>query len=313
MRGPRTRPGANAIVVNPQQGAALAEAIADATGEAFEVRTLEPVGGGCIHTALRVDGGTASGSLSYFAKVNAAEHAAMFAAEADGLAALRDTATLRVPRVIAQGHDDDNAWLVLEWLDLVPLDARTGAALGAALAALHSVPRDRFGWARDNFIGATPQVNGWSDDWHAFWRDRRLHAQLRLAAHNRLPSRLIDRGERLAADCGAFFRTYQPKPSLLHGDLWGGNASAADAAPAVFDPAVYVGDREADIAMTGLFGGFPAETLAAYRAALSLDDGYTVRRELYNLYHVLNHANLFGGGHVAQAAQYVERLLSEIR
>jgi fructosamine-3-kinase len=299
--------------VKAQRAGALAEAIGKATGEAFEVRTLAAVGGGCIHTALRVEGDTATASRSYFAKVNSADHAAMFAAEADGLAALRDAGAIRVPQVIAQGHDDDDAWLVLEWLDLVPLDARTGAALGTALAALHSVPRERFGWARDNFIGATPQVNGWSDDWHAFWRDRRLHAQLRLAAHNRLPSRLIDRGERLAADCGAFFRTYHPKPSLLHGDLWGGNASAAGAAPVVFDPAVYVGDREADLAMTELFGGFPGETVAAYRARLPLDEGYTVRRELYNLYHVLNHANLFGGDHVAQAARYVERLLSEMR
>ena len=295
-----------------ERGAALAEAIGQATGEAFEVRALAPVSGGCIHTALRVDGDSPTASRSYFAKVNSAGHDAMFAAEEDGLAALRDTATIGVPRVIAQGHDDHEAWLVLEWLDLSPLDAPTARALGAALAALHGVPQPRFGWARDNFIGATRQVNGWSDDWHAFWRDRRLHAQLRIAAHKRLPTRLIDRGERLAADCGAFFRTYSPKPSLLHGDLWGGNASAAAHAPVVFDPAVYVGDREADVAMTELFGGFPPDALAAYRAAAPLDDGYTVRRDMYNLYHVLNHANLFGGDYVAQAARHVEQLLSEI-
>jgi protein-ribulosamine 3-kinase len=299
--------------VNTQQGAALAEAIAQATGEAFDIRALEPVGGGCIHTALRLDGHTATASRTFFAKVNTAQHAPMFAAEADGLAALRDTGTIRVPRVIAQGHDDDEAWLVLEWLDLAALDARSGAALGTALAALHDAPRERFGWAHDNFIGATPQVNGWSDDWHAFWRDRRLHAQLRFAAHQRLPSRLIDRGERLVADCGAFFRTYRPKPALLHGDLWSGNASAAGTTPVVFDPAVYVGDREADLAMTELFGGFPREAMAAYRAIHALDDGYPVRRDLYNLYHVLNHANLFAGQYVAQAAHHVERLLAEIR
>jgi fructosamine-3-kinase len=174
------------------------------------------------------------------------------------------------------------------------------------------VKRDRFGWARDNFIGASPQVNGWSDDWVAFWRDRRLHSQLRLAAHNRLPSKMIDRGERLATDCAVFFRTYSPRPSLLHGDLWGGNASAARSGPYVFDPAVYVGDREADVAMTLLFGGFPPAMLTAYRDEFPLDDGFTVRRDFYNLYHVLNHANLFAGGYVAQAAQSIERLLAEI-
>ena len=292
--------------------AAVAEAIAQATGQPFDLVRASPVGGGCIHTALCLEGEESGGRAKYFAKLNEAASAPMFAAEADGLLALSETAATRVPRVVAQGSDDEHAWLVLEWLELGALDSRSGAALGHALAALHRTPRDRFGWTRDNFIGASPQVNGWSDDWHSFWRDRRLHAQLRLAAHNRLPSKLIDRGERLAADCGAFFRTYKPIPSLLHGDLWGGNVSATREGPVLFDPAVYVGDREADLAMTELFGGFPKEMAAAYRADFPLDDGYTVRRELYNLYHVLNHANLFAGGYVAQAARLIERLIAEV-
>jgi fructosamine-3-kinase len=140
-----------------------------------------------------------------------------------------------------------------------------------------------------------------------------LHSQLRLAAHNRLPSRMIDRGERLACDCDAFFSNYAPAKSLLHGDLWGGNASAlGDGTPVVFDPAVYVGDREADVAMTELFGGFPREFRAAYSAHWALDDGYRVRRDFYNLYHLLNHANLFAGAYVRQAEKAVERLLAEI-
>ena len=125
---------------------------------------------------------------------------------------------------------------------------------------------------------------------------------------------MIDRGERLLADCEAFFRTHRPQPSLLHGDLWSGNAAAvAGNGPAVFDPAVYVGDREADVAMTELFGGFPSEFIAAYRAQWPLDEGYAVRREFYNLYHILNHANLFAGGYVRQAEHSIERLLAEIR
>ena len=296
------------------ESAALEQSIAAALGHAFEVRSLAPVGGGCIHTALRVEGRGAGGSATYFAKMNDADRAPMFAAEAEGLAALADAQALRLPRVIAQGSDDERAWIVMEWLELAPLDAKSGAALGRSLARLHRTPRERFGWARDNFIGASPQVNGWSDDWHAFWRDRRLHAQLRLAARNRLPSRLIDRGERLAADCAAFFATYRPIPSLLHGDLWSGNAAALEGGmPCVFDPAVYVGDREADLAMTEMFGGFPGDVGVAYRTEFPLDDGYTVRRELYNLYHVLNHANLFAGNYVAQAAQSIERLVAEIR
>ncbi len=124
---------------------------------------------------------------------------------------------------------------------------------------------------------------------------------------------MIDRGERLATDLEAFFRNHRPTPSLLHGDFWGGNASAlSDGTPVVFDPAVYCGDREADLAMTELFGGFPADFQAAYRAAAPLDDGYRVRRDLYNLYHVLNHANLFAGAYVAQAVEAIGRLLAEI-
>ena len=156
--------------------------------------------------------------------------------------------------------------------------AASAAQLAAALAAQHRVAQERFGWAHDNFIGATPQRNAWSDDWLAFWRDRRLHDQLKLAQRHRLPSRMIDRGERLAADCEAFFSGHRPIASLLHGDLWGGNAAAtSDGKAVVFDPAVYAGDRECDIAMTELFGGFPKDFQSAYRAAWALDDGYRVR------------------------------------
>ena len=291
----------------------LARAVEEATREPFGNPSAEPVGGGCIHTALALSG-AARGAYRYFAKVNEAASAPMFAAEADGLAALGAAGALAVPKVVAQSADDEFAWLILEWLELGALDGRSAAALGAGLAAQHRAPQARFGWASDNFIGASAQANGWSDDWTAFWRDRRLHAQLRLAAATRLPSRMIDRGERLAADCGAFFRTYRPQPSLLHGDLWGGNVAALDGAkPVVFDPATYVGDREADVAMTELFGGFPRDFQAAYSAAWPLDDGYKVRRDLYNLYHVLNHANLFAGGYVRQSEQAIEKLLAEIK
>jgi protein-ribulosamine 3-kinase len=291
---------------------AVASAIADATSARFELVAANPVSGGCIHTALDITG-HASGEQRYFAKVNDAGHAAMFAAEADGLAAIRGAQAVRVPRTITQGANDEFSWLVLEWLDLEPLKPASAASLGEALARQHRIAQRTFGWPRDNFIGATPQRNTPSDDWLAFWRQHRLHAQLRIAASNRLPSRMIDRGERLAADCEAFFRVHVPERSLLHGDLWGGNASSLpDGTPVIFDPAVYVGDREADVAMTELFGGYPKDFLAAYRNHWPLDDGYTVRRDFYNLYHVLNHANLFAGGYVRQSGDAIEKLLAEI-
>lgn len=298
-------------MIDTEAVAPIAQSIARSTGRAYAIARAESVGGGCIHTALALEG--ARDGPRYFAKMNDAEHAAMFEAEADGLEALRKAGCVRTPEVIARGNDEDRAWIVLEWLDLGPLDARAAARLGAALAAQHRAPQEHFGWARDNFIGSSPQANGRSDDWLDFWRTMRLHAQLRLAAKKRLPTRMLDRGERLAADCGAFFRGYEAARSLLHGDLWGGNAAAlGDATPVVFDPAVYVGDREADVAMTELFGGFPRDFASAYRDAWPLHDGYRVRRDLYNLYHVLNHANLFAGGYVDQAARSIERLLSEI-
>jgi protein-ribulosamine 3-kinase len=292
----------------------LAHAIGEATGMEFAVHATEPVSGGCIHKSMRLKGESPAGPQSYFAKVNDAERKALFEAEAEGLRAIRAAGALRVPSVITHGHEEDDAWLILEWLDLAPLDTKSAAALGERLAEQHRLPQEKFGWARDNFIGSSPQLNGWSDDWLAFWKANRLHAQLRFAAHNRLPSRMIDRGERLVTDCDVFFRTYAPAKSLLHGDLWAGNAAAlANAEPVVFDPAVYVGDRETDVAMTELFGGFPKEFKGAYSAIWALDEGYATRRHFYNLYHVLNHANLFGAGYVRDAEKSIERLLAEIR
>jgi protein-ribulosamine 3-kinase len=292
----------------------LGGAISDATEAMFEATSIEPVSGGCIHTAVKITGAMAREEHSYFAKVNEADRAPMFAAEAEGLEALRAAGAIAVPRVVTHGKDGEQAWLVLQWLELAPLDAASAANLGVALAVQHRKPQEKFGWAHDNFIGASVQANGWSQDWLAFWRAKRLEPQLRLAARNRLPSKMIDRGLRLTDDCAAFFTTHLPGKSLLHGDLWSGNAAAIEGVtPVVFDPAVYVGDREADVAMTELFGGFPKDFLAAYSAAWALDDGYRTRRDLYNLYHVLNHANLFAGEHVRQSEQSIERLLAEIR
>ena len=204
--------------------------------------------------------------------------------------------------------------MILEWIDLKPLVAHSGAALGSALADVHRSHAAKFGLERDNFIGATAQVNTQEDEWVTFWQHHRLHYQLRLAAKNRYPSRLISRGERLVEDCAGFFQNYRPQASLLHGDAWAGNV-AADAAgtPVMFDPAVYYGDRETDLAMSELFGGYPNDFYAAYRNAWPLDDGYAVRKQLYNLYHILNHANLFAGDYVRQAERMIEALLAELR
>lgn len=234
-------------------------------------------------------------------------------AEVDGLARLAEAGAIRVPKFHNAGANDTEAWIELEWLDLHPADAACDARMGAALARQHAVTAPTFGLERDNAIGATPQPNAQSDDWVAFWRERRLAFQLELAAKSGHGGRLQDRGRKLLEVLPAFFADYQPQPSLLHGDLWAGNrAMLADGTPVIFDPAVYYGDREAEIAMTRLFGGFGPRFYAAYDEAWPPDAGRTVRQDLYNLYHVLNHLNLFGGGYRAQAEAMVEGLLAAV-
>jgi fructosamine-3-kinase len=186
-------------------------------------------------------------------------------------------------------------------------------ALGEGLAAMHRISRNQYGWSRDNTIGSTPQQNSPTGDWIEFWRVQRLQYQLDLAAHNGAGGRLQSQGDRLLADLPALFDNYVPQASLLHGDLWSGNYAYTRAGePAIFDPAVYYGDREADLAMTELFGGFGSDFYAAYENAWPLDSGYRVRKTLYNLYHILNHFNLFGGGYASQARGMMDSLLSEL-
>lgn len=288
--------------------AALAQAIEAATGTPFTPRTSRALGGGCINRTEVLE----DGHRRFFVKIHQADRLPMFEAEAAGLSELARAGAVRVPQPVTNGMAAGYAFLVLEYLDLRGGSARAGRSLGEALACLHGVTRPAFGWDRDNTIGATPQPNGWMTDWVAFWQKRRLGFQLALARENGLPARALSKGERLMECLPAFFTDYRPLPSLLHGDLWGGNWGADERGEAViFDPAVYYGDREADLAMTELFGGFPGDFYAAYRAAWPLDPGYATRKVLYNLYHVLNHFNLFGGGYGSQAERMTERLLAE--
>lgn len=290
---------------------AIAFHIGEARGRAFAPTTVEPVGGGCINRAVAMS----DGSQRYFVKINDGDRAGMFAAEADGLRELAAANAIRVPQPICTGTADGQAFLVLEYLDLLGADLGTSQErLGRDLAALHCRHQPAFGWHRDNTIGSTAQSNTEHADWIEFWRLRRLGPQLALATRNGYSRALETRGAQLAERLGDFFTGYRPAASLLHGDLWSGNVGVlADGEPVVFDPAVYYGDREADLAMTELFGGFGPRFYAAYKEAWRLDAGYAVRKDLYNVYHVLNHLNLFGRSYLAQAASMVDRLLSEVR
>jgi fructosamine-3-kinase len=251
----------------------------------LRIDSARSVSGGCIHDCYEAR----IGGARRFLKTNAAEYADAFAAEADGLRALRD-AGLRAPEPLACGVVGAHAYLLLEFLEL------TGrgdfAALGRMLAHAHRKPGPRFGWARDNYIGSTPQKNTWCDDWPQFWQEQRLRPQIELARRNGFDLKM--------PDSQMVLKNHKPRPALLHGDLWSGNAGFTKEGPVVFDPAVYYGDREADVAMTGLFGGFPREFYEAYHETFPLEAGYEKRKHLYNLYHLLNHLNLFGGGYLGQ-------------
>ena len=284
----------------------ITTAITEATGTPFASAQAQSVGGGCINRALRLD----DGERRFFVKLNDARLLGMFEAEAAGLEEIAQSATLRVPRPICSGVAGSEAYLVLEHIDL----GHSGDSVmaGTQLAAMHRVTSDHFGWQRDNYIGATPQPNTPSGDWIGFWRDQRLGFQLELAATKGAGNKLRQRGEQLIELLPALL-DHAPQTSLLHGDLWGGNLGYdTEGGPVVFDPALYYGDREADLAMTELFGGFDNHFYAAYEESWPLDPGYRTRKTLYNLYHILNHFNLFGGGYGAQASGMIDRLLAEL-
>lgn len=288
---------------------AIEQSISEATGEAFAVLSAVPVSGGCINEAVCLTGE----KQRFFVKLNHPNRLQLFACEAAGLTAILGSNCLRAPRPVCHGISESQSFLALEFIEMIPPRDQTSLALGEQLAAMHRHTGSSFGWESDNYIGTTHQHNLQTAYWIDFLRDQRIGFQLALAQSNGAPPTLFDRGQRLLQELPALFSGYQPVASLLHGDLWGGNwGCATDNSPVIFDPAVYYGDREADIAMTELFGGFDDRFYQSYRHAWTLDPGYSSRKVLYNLYHILNHYNLFGGGYAGQALGMIDCLISEI-
>ncbi len=286
------------------------QSISLATGLPFAIKQKSALSGGSINAAFRITG---QNNLAYFVKRNHEQSLVMFEAEVDGLRELAQSNAIRVPVPVCSGATAGSSWLVTEYIILGREECRGSYLLGQQLAMQHGTRSDQFGWFRDNTIGSTAQCNTQSDNWISFFCNHRLKFQLDLAARNGFAGALQHKGDRLLADLDKFFHSYAPVPSLLHGDLWGGNRGFDEQGnPVVFDPAVYYGDREADMAMSELFGGFDSGFYAAYNDTWPLDDGYKVRKTLYNLYHILNHANLFGGGYAVQAEAMIDRLLAEI-
>ena len=232
----------------------------------------------------------------------------MFEAEADGLRELRSANAIRVPAVLDCGISGQQSYIEIERFVFDAPTRDTEWLLGERLAALHRHTADRFGWFRDNTIGPTPQINQQADNWIEFFREHRLDYQLRLAAANGYGASLADLGRKLADRLQRLFEDYEPVASLLHGDLWGGNWGSVAGEPIVFDPAVYYGDRESDIAMTMLFGGFGKAFYDAYSSSWPMAAGHKQRVWLYQLYHVLNHLNIFGNSYLPRAVALLRKL-----
>ncbi|WP_299878184.1 fructosamine kinase family protein [uncultured Cocleimonas sp.] len=271
-------------------------------------KTSESVGGGCINQISKL---TDQEGNHWILKENHPQYLEMFIAEAEGLQEIKSSQSIRVPDVYCYGETQQSAYLLMEYIPLSSgsADAKTGQQL----AQMHQYQAEKFGWHRGNYIGTTPQSNKLHSSWIEFWKSQRLLPQLVLAKNKGYPNNAYDDGLKLADNLSTFFTTYQPIASLLHGDLWGGNQAHDESGnPIIFDPAVYYGDRESDIAMTELFGGFSAQFYSAYNDCYPLDKDYSTRKNLYNLYHVLNHYNLFGGSYASQAANMTKSLLAEI-
>lgn len=284
----------------------IAAQIAQVTQQPFRVERTHSVGGGCINQAY----GLSNGQTTFFVKLNQASKLAMFEAELAGLKEMYDSQTIRVPQPLCCGLSGNSSYIVMEWLDL-----RGGgdawANLGQNLAAMHRTSSDLgFGWHRSNTIGETHQPNDWQESWLTFWRDQRLAYQFRLAKRR---GGTFPQQQALLAALPELLAGHDPIPALVHGDLWSGNAAITAAGePVIFDPATYYGDREVDLAMTELFGRFPTAFYDAYGTVYPLSPGYSTRKILYNLYHILNHFNLFGGGYAAQANCMIQQLLAKV-
>lgn len=292
----------------------LARALVDLFGSSVAITQTDRLRGGDINKAYAL---TLSTGDKIFMKANAKNNAGFFTAEADGLTAIAETQTIATPKIICTGTDDGEdvgySFLLLNYIESGEKNKNFWEAFAKDLAALHKADTSKilsdketqFGFFQANFIGARPQKNTPTRTWIEFFRDNRLAPQFRDADSYFTPSdrekitKLLDNLDR--------FLIEPEKPSLLHGDLWAGNVMcSAEGKPVLIDPACYIGHREADLAMTQLFGGFPQGFYDAYNQAYPLQPGYEERRDLYNLYQLLNHLNLFGPTYLEPVLSIVE-------
>lgn len=290
---------------------AVTDYIADHLGEDYNDARLRRSGAGCINETWEVYG---KGVSSLFVKIGRKGFRAMYQREFEALKVLQDAVLFHVPDPLLVGElevelEGGCSILVMEFIPLTPVRRGSETALGEALAEMHGIRSDHFGLAEDNFIGRSLQPNGWSDDWWAFFCNNRLQHQLSLAVSNGMSQEMESRIANIIERVPTVFASHQPRPALLHGDLWSGNVGAdKQGRPVIYDPAMYYGDPETDIAMSQMFGALGQAVYEAYYGNISSADGVELRRPLYDLYHWLNHFNLFGSTYQAQVERVVVQL-----
>lgn len=282
----------------------VAMKISQAIDDDFECQSVERVSGGDINQAAVLS----DQRNRFFIKWNQTNKIDMFAKEVLSLNTIASTSTIRVPQVITYGIEETSSFLVLEYLDL-QCQGEQGN-LAKSLALMHQQCAAEFGFSQDNYIGSTPQTNQWRSDWIEFYSQERLGTQKALLCSKGAATGLIEKLSRLQGEMSKFFVGYTPRPGLVHGDLWQGNYGfSQEGEPVVYDPACYYADFEVDLAMMELFSNPGSSFFEIYHEHNPIDSGYQTRKSLYNLYHVLNHANLFGGSYAMQAEGIIERLL----
>jgi fructosamine-3-kinase len=285
---------------------AIEHAISEHFDTPFTIEEHEKLTGGEINQAYVIT----SGEPRFFVKVNDKNHSERFQIEAEQLALLKQSNTVNTPKVITFGHSKQHAFLVLEFLVLKPLDSTGGSyEFGQQLAKLHRWgDQKEYGNDLDNFIGETLQPNTWMKNWSRFFSEQRIGWQLQLLKEKGV--HIVDI-EECIEEVHQLLLNHAPRPSLLHGDLWHGNVGQSVHGPVIYDPASYWGDRECDIAMTELFGAFDHDFYRGYNDEWPLDSQYESRKPVYQLYHVLNHLNLFGGQYLSQAEKLIDTIMRE--
>jgi fructosamine-3-kinase len=273
----------------------ISERISECIQQDFICDDIREVKAGDSHKAYKIS----DGKQHFFVKINEKIHLTNFEVEVDGLEHLSNTQLFKVPNFICTGLVSNHSFLVLEYINMSQGNEQSWFHFGQTLAELHKTQTQQmYGWQEDNFIGLTPQSNLWQKKWSCFFAEQRIGFMLQLLSEKGLVLANIDT---VVESIKSLLTGHNPKPSMLHGDLWQGNAGFHKNQPVLFDPAFYFGDRETDLAMTELFGRFPVHFYQGYADIWPLEVDYEYRKPIYQLYHVLNHALLFGGHYIESA------------